>query len=150
MTLEYQQERKIYFYFWQDEEMTCTVESWFSSLSQPFSAIIQSTAGAAQEDWKDEETHAQGLLSDTTHTPCVPASERCYWGKAEQKIAYNHQIRTIWPLAARWTGNKSKRGNVQLRHCSHLMSTGCWRAHSMGWVNQDQHGLHNLTQTQNK
>lgn len=50
--------------------MTCTVESWFSSLSQPFPAVIQSGAGEAQEDLKDDETHAQGLLSDTTVTLC--------------------------------------------------------------------------------
>lgn len=53
--------------------MTCTVESCFSSLSQPFPAIIQSRAGEAQEDLKDEETHAQGLLSDTTLT--LPVSQ---------------------------------------------------------------------------
>lgn len=61
------------FYFWQDEQMMCAVESWFSSLSQLFSAIIQSRAGEAQEDLKDEEIHAQGLLSDTTLT--LPLSQ---------------------------------------------------------------------------
>lgn len=71
MPLEDQQERKI-FYFWQDEQMTCTVESWFSSLSQPFSAVIQSRAGEAQQDLKNEETQAQGLLSDPTLTLPVP------------------------------------------------------------------------------
>lgn len=53
--------------------MTCTVESWFSSLSQPFTAVIQSRAGEAQQDLKNEETHAQGLLSDTTLT--LPVSQ---------------------------------------------------------------------------
>lgn len=71
MPLEDQQERKI-FYFWQDEQMTCTVESWFSSLSQPFSVVIQSRAGEAQQDLKNEETQAQGLLSDTALTLPVP------------------------------------------------------------------------------
>lgn len=52
--------------------MTCTVESWFSSLSQPFSAVIQSRAGEAQQDLKNEETQAQGLLSDTALTLPVP------------------------------------------------------------------------------
>lgn len=52
--------------------MTCTVESWFSSLSQLFSAVIQSRAGEAQEDLKDEERPAQGLLPGTTPTLPVP------------------------------------------------------------------------------
>lgn len=43
------------------------------------------------------------------------------------------------------------RGNGQLRHCSPLLSTGCWTAHSLGCVNQDHYGLHNPPkQTQNK
>lgn len=64
MPLEDQQEKKGFLLL--AGQMTCTVESWFSSLSQPFSAVIQSRTGEAQEDLKDEETHAQGLLSDTT------------------------------------------------------------------------------------
>lgn len=53
--------------------MTCTVESRDSSLSQLFSAIIQSRAAEAQEDLKDEETQAHGLLSGTTLT--LPVSQ---------------------------------------------------------------------------
>lgn len=52
--------------------MTCTVEPWFSSLSQLFSAVIQSRAGEAQEDLKDEERHVQGLLPGTTLTLPMP------------------------------------------------------------------------------
>lgn len=61
------------FYCWQEEQMTCTVESGDSSLSQLFSAIIQSRAAEAQEDLKDEETQAHGLLSGTTLT--LPVSQ---------------------------------------------------------------------------
>lgn len=60
------------FCFWQEEQMTCTAEPWFSSLSQLFSAVIQSRAGEAQEDWKDKERHAQGLLPGTTLTLPMP------------------------------------------------------------------------------
>ena len=52
--------------------MTCTVEPWFSSLSQLFSAVIQSRAGETQENLKDEERHAQGLLPGTTLTLPMP------------------------------------------------------------------------------
>lgn len=68
MPLEDQQENTRFFYFWQQEQMTCTVESWDSSLSQLFSAIIQSRAAEAQDNLKDDETQAHGLLSGTTLT----------------------------------------------------------------------------------
>lgn len=68
MPLEDQQENTRFFYFWQQEQMTCTVESWESSLSQLFSAIIQSRAAEAQDNLKDDETQAHGLLSGTTLT----------------------------------------------------------------------------------
>lgn len=68
MPLEDQQENTRFFYFWQQEQMTCTVESWDSSLSQLFSAIIQSRAVEAQDNLKDDKTQAHGLLSGTTLT----------------------------------------------------------------------------------
>lgn len=76
--------------------MTCTVESWFSSLSQLFSAVIQSRAGEAQEDLKDEETQAQGLLSDTTLSQ-LQKDATTDARQSRRSVAYNHQVRTIWP-----------------------------------------------------
>lgn len=136
------------FCFCQEEQITCTVEPWLSSVSQLFSAVIQSRAGEAQEDLKDEEKLAQVCFqAQRWHSP-ISNFIRMLLMQGRAEHPYHCQIRTClaWQpgrptsyLAIKAMSEEGSWGPALFWWVQTVCTT-----QRMRYMNLDQYCLHNL------